>query len=269
MILAQVETWPAPLLEYLESQSEILLAHARHDCETMNAYLAPKKIHIPTAMMPRNPHKRAREDVAQTIHDLLQSTTLRGWHCTRLTKHEVEQITTQGMQLPNLQILHDRIRRVQAAHMLEDQIAQRLIDENEADDSNRKGMIWFCFFEPRLAGQSGIERFFRRWGGEVLYNSHECDPHTGKVLQLVGRPYINEADILISSFGRNTYLSDKVIFRYLLSRGFNTGQELEHEDKSYEPIPAASIVRFVIHGEPEFAALTDCDSWDPPLGEII
>jgi hypothetical protein len=265
MILAKVDTWPARLLEYLASQHKMLLAHARHERETMDAYLNQKGDHVSMSMMPSNPHFQARERGSLKILEILQNTTLRGWHCTRLTEHEVEHIRKSGMQPPNLQILSERIRRAQADGLISDRIASRLIAENQGDDDNRKGMIWFCFFKPRGAGQSGTERFFRSWGGEALYNSHERDQRTGKALQKIGRPCLVQADVPISSFGRYTYLGDKVIRRYLLDRGFDTGEDCEHEDKARDPITAANIVRFVFHGEPEFATLTGCDSWDPPL----
>ena len=138
----------------------MLLAHARHECDTMNAYLAPKKKHVPIAMMPSNPHFAAHEGAAQAIFDLLQSTTLRGWHCTRITSKEADHIAKHGMQPPSLQILQERIRRVQSDGTLDDELAGRLMRENQADDGNRVGIIWFCFYEPRIAGQDGIERFF-------------------------------------------------------------------------------------------------------------
>lgn len=265
MILAKVETWPVPLLDYLASQREMLLAHARRERETMDAYLAPKPKHIPMALMPSNPYYRSHEIASEATLKLLQSVTLRGWHCSRLTPNEVAHITAHGMQPPNLSVLEGRIRQLQADGILEDGVARRLVAENEANDSNRQGMIWFCFFEPRSAGQSGIERFFRRWGGEALYNSHEDDPATGRVLQSIGRPCLIEADVPISSFGPLTWLGEKVIRRYLLHHGFDTREEWEHEDRAREPISAANVVRFVFHGEQEFAALTGCGEWDPPL----
>ena len=188
MILAKVESWPVPLLEYLASQYEMLVAHARHERAKLEAYLNQEHGHVPMAMMPSNPHFQAQERASLKVLELLQSTTLRGWHCTRLTEQEVEHIKSHGMQPPNLQVLSERIRRAQADGIIEDKIAERLIAENQAGDNNRKGMIWFCFFEPRIAGQSGIERFFRCWGGEALYNSHERDPSTGQALRMIGRP---------------------------------------------------------------------------------
>ncbi len=265
MTLDQVDSWPPPLLKYLASQRKVLLAHGRHDRRTMKAYLSKKKSHVPWALMPSNPYFEARQEASQSVLELLQSTVLRGWHCTRLTEGEVRHIESHGMQLPNPQMLHDRIRRVQADGFLTPQVAQRLIDENQANDSNRKGMIWFCFFEPRHAGKYGIERFFRRWGGEALYNSHEDDPTTGNALLTIGRPCVIEADVAISHFGRVTRLGDNVVRRYLLSEGFDTGESWHHDDNARGPIIKESIVRFYFHGEEEFARLTGCNSWKPSL----
>ncbi len=267
MIIAKIETWPAALQEFLTSQHEMLLAHARHDRETMHAYLDPKNGHVLMAMMPSNPHFQARERAWLKVNELLQSTTLQGWHCTRLTEHEVKHITSHGMQPPNLQVLRERIRRVQAAGMIKNEIAEQLIEKNQANEDNRKGMIWFCFFDPRIAGQSGIERFFRYWGGEALYGSHQHDLSTGKALRIIGRPCLIEANVPISSFRPYTSLGDKVIRRYLLSHGFDTGEGCEHEDNTCDQIPATNIVRVVFHGEQEFATLTGCDLWEPPLDD--
>lgn len=264
MILSNTDTWPLPLLEYLSSEYEMLLAHARHARDTMNAYLNPQHGHVPMSMMPSNPYFHARERASLKALELVRSTTLRGWHCTRLTDHEVNHITFHGMQPPSLQLLTDRIRRVQADGTIKPEIAERLIEQNQADEDNRKGMLWFCFFEPSTAGESGIGCFFRYWGGEALYNSHDRDPVTGEALQKIGRPCLIEADVPISSIGPYTYLGDKIIRRYLICNGFDTNEEWEHEDYIRDQILAANIVRFVFHGDPEFATLTGCDSWDPP-----
>jgi hypothetical protein len=169
------------------------------------------------------------------------------------------------MQPPQLSILVARIRHVEADGLISADIADRLIEENQAAENGRKGLIWFCFFEPRLAGQSGIERFFRRWGGESLYNSHERDPLTGTALRTIGRPCLIEVEVPVSTFGRITYLGEKAIRRFLLDRGYDTGESWEHEDKARSPIPAVNVMRFVFHGEPDFATLTGCESWNPRL----
>jgi hypothetical protein len=169
------------------------------------------------------------------------------------------------MQLPNLELLENRISQLQSDGLISEATAMRLKTENQANDYNRKNRIWFCFFPPRFAGQSGIERFFRRWGGEALYNSHEQDAETGKVLTGIGEPCLIEANVPISAFGSVTWLGDKVIRRYLVNRGLQTDEPLEHEDKSREPIKPENISRFIFHGDAEFSELTGCDQWIPPL----
>lgn len=84
------------------------------------------------------------------------------------------------------------------------------------------GMVWLCFFHPRLAGESGIERFFRHWGGEVLYNSHERDSITLPAIRIIGTPCVVEANIPIASLGKHAGLSFKIVRRFLKSRGFRT-----------------------------------------------
>lgn len=138
------------------------------------------------------------------------------------------------MQPPSVEILRERIGRIQRDGLITDATAQRLRMENHADDKNRKGKIWFCFFDPRSAGQHGIERFFRRWGGEALYVAHEQDETTGEVLRTIGRPCLIEVDVSAPSIGQVTYLGDKVIRRYLLPLSLS-------ESTCSEAIPLSSL----------------------------
>jgi hypothetical protein len=169
------------------------------------------------------------------------------------------------MQPPSLQLLTERIRQVQANGIINKGIADRLIENNQADDPHRKGMIWFCFGQPPLDDESGIACFFHYWGGEALYNFHENDPITGGALRRIGRPCLIEADVPISSFGPYTYLGDHILNRYLATAGLEDGDGWDHEDKSRDQISAANIVRIIFHGEPDFATLTGCDMWSTPL----
>lgn len=191
--------------------------------------------------------------------------TMRGYHCTRLTEAEIQTILSSGMSLPNLTMLHKRITDVVAAGMLEAAVAQRLLNHNQANDANRTGTIWFCFFPPHIAGQWGIERFFRSWGGEALYNSHEYDPITGPVLARIGIPCIIEALVPIENFPRYSWLETKLVLRFLVSRGFETEEDLSHEDRTEAPIQAENIIRVIRFPEADFISLTGCSKWKSPL----
>lgn len=264
MILELEETWPAELIAFLDNECQMLMAHVKHDEDTMKKYKSPEN-KLPMYFFQPNPFFDQREQAVSEVLKLLQSTTMRGWHCTRLTQSEVEHITQNGMQLPNLQMLKNRISRLQADGIISAPVATRLKTENEADDSCRKNMIWFCFSLETLKFQWGIERFFRYWGGEALYNSHEKDPETQKILMKIGHPCLIEVNVPISALALGTYLGEKIILRYLINRELITKEVTDHEDKVFVPIMAENISKFIFHNTPEFIELTECDTWTPPL----
>lgn len=156
------------------------------------------------------------------------------------------------MQLPNLAMLQRRIAALVNAGVMPAAFAQRLLAENQADERNRAGMIWFCFFPPRIAGEDGIGRLFRSWGAEAPYNS--C---------------LVEGDVHINTLEPAGRLDFNITLRYLIYRGFETRESVDHENRAKQPLGSDCIPRVIAHPEPEFVALTDCGSWDSPLIEQI
>jgi hypothetical protein len=47
------------------------------------------------------------------LREVLERHSLLGWHCTRLTDSEIEEIVTNGMRLPDAEMLVRRIDEVQ------------------------------------------------------------------------------------------------------------------------------------------------------------
>lgn len=151
------------------------------------------------------------------------------------------------------------------AGIIESKIADRLCTENLGTEQFRVGRIWFCFFPPLRGGQSGIERFFRFWGGEALYGLHEIDPETGPILRRVGVPCVIEADVPVVALRKHSFLPMKIARKFPIERGFETGEPTEHEDPALAPIPAANIRRIIRYPDQEFCALTGCLTWKTPL----
>lgn len=159
--------------------------------------------------------------------------------------------------------LHDRIDTLISTGEISEEIGNRLKTENQADEDNRTEMIWFCFFPPHKAEQDGIERFFRSWGGEALYNSHEDDPETGSILGQIGTPCIIEADVPISD--GILWLETKIARIFLINRGFETPECIDPEGYCSTHIPLQNIRRVLRLPEEDFFKLTDAGNWDPPL----
>lgn len=263
MNLETENTWPQTLRNYLDKNLEMLMAYAQHEEADSDRVVSGQ---TSADFLPPNPFSEAHEQATIDVVTILQHTTLRGWHCTRLTTKEVDHIKQHGMQLPSQAVLQSRIKQVQNDGLITADIAKRLNLINQADDHYRKGMIWFCFFPPFKGDQHGIERFFRRWGGEALYNSHESDPVTGTALTKIGKPCLIEANVPVSSFPKHTYLlGEHLIRRYLIQRGLKTEEPIDHENRVLQPLPPENIVRIIQYGDEDFTALTGCNQWSPTL----
>ena len=158
-------------------------------------------------------------------------------------------------------MLARRIDAVTASGGFTPEIAAQLKAKNQAREPNRAGKISFCFFPPSRVDEIGIGDFFRYWGGEALYNSHDRNRDVAPIIGKVGTPCIVEADVPIAFFPSAVGLAFKVVRRFLISRGFKTGEPVDHADRVTQPLPASAIRRVIRFPSPEFASLTGCETW--------
>lgn len=243
--LERPETWPEPLVSYLAVHHDALLGWEQQSDGSRGPRISAARY----------------DQIVYGLRAVLQADSIVGLHCTKLTEEEIQHILANGMQLPDGEMLAQRIKQLVANGYLDDAVAAKLLAKNQAGEKSRAGMVWFCFFRPGIAGESGIGSFFRFWGGEALYNSHDGQPETGDALERIGIPCLIEAEVPISSLEPHGGLDFKIIRRYLIHRGFETREPVDHEDRIKKKLPAASIRRIIRHPDLEFVALTGCDEW--------
>lgn len=249
IVLDDVSTWPSDVICYLEKNHELFLNSEQN-----------------TNSPPRSEAEDIRigpnlDNAIYGLRDVLNSYQIHGYHCTRLLNHEIDHIKLNGMQPPNLQMLKERIQTAMNKEHFSREIARILEGRNQADDSNRAGMICFLFSKPPIGGERGLYRLFRSWGGEALYNSHEDDPTTGPILQRMGTPCIVEAKVPIRDLAKHGGLDSKIVRQFLVNRGFESHDPLEHEDRAICHISPENIMRIMIFPEPDFITLTRCNTW--------
>ena len=183
-------SWPAELHAYLDEHHDLFL-----EWETKKqAQVSAQRRRSP----PRHRYGRPAPSVQALdkaevlgqaydralygLRNALQAYEILGWHCTRLTDTEADEIRRSGMQLPNAEMLTRRIDALVKDNLITADVARRLKSENQAGEEYRAGMAWFCFFPPGNVDEHGIGRFFHHWGGEALYVCHEDDPVTSPAL---------------------------------------------------------------------------------------
>ncbi len=161
----------------------------------------------------------------------------------------------------NATSLSGRIDRLVEAQLVDGETALILKSENQANELFRKEMIWFCFFEPTIAGEDGIGRLFQSWGGEALYNSHEKHPSLGPTLRAIGAPCIIKANVPISSLVDCRFPDGAMVRAYLLKHGHRPKNPVEHEGYTTSRIPAENVVDIIEHPTEKFLQLTGCEGW--------
>lgn len=240
LLIDSPTSWPDELVKVLDEHHELMVAWE---------------------ISPSTVQATLYDEAVESVGKALTGYCIRGWHCTRLTDQEITHIIDFGMQLPDEQMLVQRINALVSAERLSPEVSGHLIQSNEASAANRTGRIWFCFFPPRGAGERGIGRFFRHWGGEVLYNSHEDNPVTSSILRTIGTPCLVEADVPISSLAPGFRLATHIVRNYLASHGHQTDDAVNFEDRCVEPISAECVRRVVQYPTPDFLTLTGCVDW--------
>ncbi len=241
IIISDLATWPTDVIEFLKQSIPTFLGW---QCKYS-----------------RESSAQEYDNAIYRMRDILRKYSLIGYHCTKLTTNEIDDIRTNGMLLQNGKSLKKRISRLEENGLISADIAQLLISNNQADDTNRAKMIWFCFYEPHLAGQFGIERFFQSWGGEALYNSHEERPDTGDSLMKIGTPCLIKAKVPIESLEDSYYPDFSMIRAFLFQHGHQLENGIEHEGYSTCKISPENIIEIIEHPNDHFIELTKCDTW--------
>lgn len=201
------------------------------------------------------------------LSDALKPYSIRGWHCTRLTDGEVNAVEADGLVPMSIDLIERRIAFQVQGGLVSTVVGDALRAAHLGSAHNRAGMIWFCFFPPKDAGEDGIHRLLRYWGGEAVYLTHGLNGSIASVLRQLGRPCIVEADVPVASLSQpSTFTLARLISRRDLNhRGGAVDELYLFEGYAVHAIPGDCIR--VVHRFPSasFTALSGCDGWRVPL----
>jgi len=255
-------TWPEALLRGLEADREAIVAFQR---ERARIDRAAEEDLMLRGHRPTNPNQNAWDAALALGEHATTSGHLLGFHATRLMEHELEEIGRSGLQPLSLDLLTRRLAGAQRVGKLTPEQAVRLLEHHQAADDNRSGRTAFIFTRALLSDRLGIERLFRSWGGEALYNSHEDDPETGPLLRSLGSPSIVVAAVRAADIGRHFDVGQRLVNIWCARRGIVTEHRPDFGGVVRTHTPAENILRIIRIGDPEFLALTAHNQWRKPL----
>ena len=197
----------------------------------------------------------------RVIERALKRYTIEGWHCTRLTDTEVDTIRERGLYPTSEEMLKHRLKEVTAKGIITNEIQNRLLARNGANEEARAGRIWFCFYQPYKTDEDAVGRFFSYWGGEALYRQHERDSVTGPILAQIGTPRVIEVEVPITAIDQAYRCTFHIRQRWLKAGQETSGPRESLDSYSIRPIPPNYVKRIITYPEKSFCEITGCAEW--------
>lgn len=257
-----LETWPNELLGVLRANAEAIRAYHKERQVIDRAAEVDVMLRIKRLA---NIHGPAWRHALEVANNATAGKFLRGYHATRLTHDEVVAIKSGGLEPLSVALLEQRLAALRDTGEIDLRIHDALRMHHQASENNRAGMVWFIFTKASLTDEGGVERFFRSWGGEALYNSHESHKTNGPALRAPGTPAIVQAAVPCDGIETFTGVGKRLVNAWCASERIQTGDGPEFEGYVRTGIPGADILRIDALGSGTFDALTRHQRWRKPL----
>lgn len=256
------ETWPMDLQKALEdNEASISAYHAeRRRIDRLAEEDVMLRVHRPS-----NPHGDVWQGILSIADQSTAGRKIKGYHATRLTDGERGNVRRNGLEVLSVALLERRLEALLAEDGISSSVHTALMEQHQASDENRASMLWFGFTRRPLRDEWGIARFFRSWGGEALYNSHEDRKTTGPALRIPGRPSIITAVVPVE--GVNSFMSvgQRLVNIWCEGKGISAGHGAEFEGYVKADVPASCILEITQLGDTAFNEMTRHEEWRMPL----
>lgn len=192
--------------------------------------------------------------VSARIDSLVASCDLVGFHCSRLTDDEVQDVRRNGLRALSPALVSDRLmRRVEAGDVDLD-TAARIDATNRAKEPTRRDRVALYLRRAELRERHLTEPFFRMWGGEAVAFPLERDEARRAVLERIGTPCVVVVAVPVAAFEHEaTPIGHRLAAVYLHRRGLDIGVGWASHLKG--TIPAERVIGITTEGEAAFASL--------------
>lgn len=135
----------------------------------------------------------------------LDGERLRVYHCTRLTKREVDSVRSEGLKPLSVEFTQERIRSAVADGHLTEVEGAFYGQTTLPRDENRSGMVWLFTKRASLSQPAQIGYLVEVWGGEGINMALSSRSPEIRRLERVGTPSVVIAVIDLSRHCDRSY----------------------------------------------------------------
>jgi hypothetical protein len=217
---------------------------------------------------PANQYEPEYTQLVDRLEPILVPHRIVGYHCTRLTRTEIADISARGMRVLSAALVQERLdRSVKRSDLTVADYEYLKISEVVGSNlknmnGNRTGMSWFCPNRSTLRISSGVYRLFRSWGGEAIYCGLEGDVRIADVLRRIGTPCIVKCAIPLPwAVQYHVNFTERFLSR-MVSRDVKYPEPCSEFDMhTKQDLAPGDILDIVEFSDPRFEILTGCAGW--------
>jgi len=260
IILDSIETWPTSIRDILASEEVQLRSYV----EAERMYEERLRDDVMLRLQPwANPYESGWQEAAGRVRELAEAYPVVGFHCTRLTRDEIDDVRSNGLRPLSPCFTSQRVDRRVRDGLISPRSAHEFKAANETTAGNRRGMIWFFHCLSTLRDEGAIYRLFRSWGGESIYCRHETNWRPHPVLSRIGTPCIVVATLQPSDVGGLRSFEERLILVWL---DRNRANAYSHDCDTRVQNRVVPVLEVIEYADPRFEQLTGCSQWSQPLG---
>jgi len=269
-----VATFDPALQRILDDHTDLL----RNYHATARENLIQRELSDRTGPYPDNAFAGDYIALVESLMEVMNQRTIRGWHYSRMTDVEVEQLRRDGICMPSPISIRIRLDAQVAAGAFTAAQADALYAASpfqRGQSEIRSGRFWMVS-HPLEIEDGGVELLLGNWGGEGVYFWLSDEALKARVATL-GRPRAVEVAAPLSKSPHGFYAAEAVMAAFARSLGCSV------ESKAFdlyvtEPLGLEAVLAVHTAGEPPFHHLArgypdtyvdaDLGRWDEIAAEI-
>lgn len=251
IILDYIDTWPNSILNIIQENIYVIENYLKTEEEIDEK--ANEDIFL-RRNIPQNEFKNTYYDLIHKIQLELKNKLFIGFHCTKITDFENEDIKENGLKPLRKSFLDERLLKLKEKKLINENTYLYLKKNNLSKEMYRKDRV-FCFHcISTLKDHWGLSRLFKFWGGEALYREYEEKKLIRDNVLSIGKPSIILCSIREKDINRYDDIPERMI-KFFLDPDTNCDFDnwLKKEVK---------VLNIINSKDKIFETLTNFSTWD-------
>jgi len=257
IIIDRLDTWPQHVLSYIENEGKTIHQYLKFEREIDERAITEVALRF---RKPKNPYLKKWLEVLNKIEDNLKDCKLVGFHCTKLTQDEIDNVLRNGLEPLSPGLTNRRLKDLFDNKFMDSESYKELINNNQSNETNRSGLIWYTLCSTVFKkNEGGLFRFFKLWGGESIYKHNEHNPKIKKVLSSVGKPCIVLLDLCYD--GIHWFSPDSLAYRMIKIYAGRNASDFTSFDSDCYIKEKAKVISVISSDDDLFEKLTGFSTW--------